>query len=301
MPTTRTPRPAAARDAARVSAVIASGAIAAPARRTARGRTLPPAKTGNPRADRVTPVVEKPAVLDELPAAPVGLSGQLKSHCQFYLANGMFHVHKAGCRDVRRGLKDSDYDEAISGQWATEEEAIRELWDDQIHDDVKRGVDPEPPAAELLGYLTETNFSPCCNLIPFPSPVSRDEDGNALEAGPIVTVVEPKPAPRDTEKAARARAVRRQTRPKGQPTTTTPTTPARPESAATAARREAKRKLARKVLLAAEEMVKGLPEGERQAAASTVSQWLHHLPVRGDDDGRWWPTSFPTPDRSDWR
>ncbi len=77
-------------------------------------------------------------------------------------------------------------------------------------------------------------------------------------------------------------------------------TPAKPS------KREAKQDLARRVMLAVDEVIRTMDESDvamllgRDAAAKTVSQWLHHLPV-----GQVWFVQnvkhLPKPDRSDWR
>jgi hypothetical protein len=69
--------------------------------------------------------------------------------------------------------------------------------------------------------------------------------------------------------------------------------------AATTATVSSKTALARRVVEAIGKVK--LTENE----AYVVSQWIHHLPA-GTESGvpgtrRWWPSSLPRPDRSDWR
>lgn len=90
---------------------------------------------------------------------------------QYLLANGDFQVHKAGCRDIDRLLKKSDYEQPIDAEYATEYEAIHDLYDDQIRER------PEPEAEKLTvrflhdhGYAGSVNFAPCLSLTPLPGP-----------------------------------------------------------------------------------------------------------------------------------
>lgn len=71
---------------------------------------------------------------------------------------------------------------------------------------------------------------------------------------------------------------------------------------------DAKNDLARRLVLAAEAMVKGLDESDaalsglsREEAAQFVANWLHSLPTGGRDGARWWGTELPKPATADWK
>jgi hypothetical protein len=77
----------------------------------------------------------------------------------------------------------------------------------------------------------------------------------------------------------------------------------KPAKVADTAKRDAKQALARKVLTA----IAGLNLSDDDAV--TAAFWVHHLPTGKSEPGsaeakrhdRWWPTTLPIPDRSDWR
>lgn len=71
---------------------------------------------------------------------------------------------------------------------------------------------------------------------------------------------------------------------------------------------DAKNDLARRLVLAAEEMVRNLNESDtalsgmsRKEAAQFVANWLHSLPTGGRDGARWWGTDLPIPATADWK
>jgi hypothetical protein len=73
-------------------------------------------------------------------------------------------------------------------------------------------------------------------------------------------------------------------------------------------RRDAKQDLARRVAEAIGDMLLHLDGSEMAATideterAAITTAWVHHLPTGNDDEGaRWWPSSLPKPDRSDWK
>ena len=71
---------------------------------------------------------------------------------------------------------------------------------------------------------------------------------------------------------------------------------------------EAKNDLARRLVLAAEAMVRNLNDSDaalsglsREEARQFVANWLHSLPTGGRDGERWWGTDLPRPATADWK
>jgi hypothetical protein len=237
------------------------------------------------------------------------------AHQFLLMPSGQFEVHKMGCRDVARQVKNSQYDKAMSAKWASEEEAIRDLWADQINE----STGPDSTVSQLNdgAYIQTVDFQPCCTLMPLGGNYGAKADARATAA-----IADPAPVKARTRTVANGKGATTATRtakPKGKPTPAGKPTPklpkgkvstgAKAESEAQAARRTAKRTLARSVLLSAEEMLTKLTVAElaalgmsREEAKACVSQWVHHLPVRDSSEATpWWPLTMPKPDRSDWR
>lgn len=296
MTTTRS-RPVTAKDGAEASAMIQKNART---RRPTRATT----KSGNTTEDRaareaaaalatvakgLTPE-EKTIAANEQPLA---------RHQALLMKDGAVRVHKMGCRDVARDLRNSQCDAPMAFEWASELQAATDFWSDHIEenwDPALGQVSPSPAWLEGQGFVLD--FKPCCDLIPMPV---TSEDGEALEAGPILVTA---PAIGTVAAAVKAAKPKRAPKPKAEPKAE-----AKVESAAVAARRAAKRDLARRVLLAAEAMLSNLDGSELASLGMTqdearvcVSQWVHHLPVRDSAEAvTWWPQTMPKPDRSDWR
>jgi hypothetical protein len=80
-------------------------------------------------------------------------------------------------------------------------------------------------------------------------------------------------------------------------------TPAEANGAAKPDKRSSKQALARAVVQAAADLFANIstrPTGEDDA--QTMANWLHHLPTGTTEGGqRWWPTTLPKPQRSDWK
>ncbi len=100
---------------------------------------------------------------------------------QYLLANGDFQVHKAGCRDIDKLLRRSDYEEPIDADFSTEYEAIHDLYEDQISEQA------EPEAEKLTvrflhdhGYAGSVRFAPCVTLTPLPGPNGLPEKEPAM-------------------------------------------------------------------------------------------------------------------------
>ena len=73
-------------------------------------------------------------------------------------------------------------------------------------------------------------------------------------------------------------------------------------------RSDAKNDLARRLVLAAEAMVRNLNDSDaalsglsREEARQFVANWLHSLPTGGRDGERWWGTDLPRPATADWK
>jgi phenylpyruvate tautomerase PptA (4-oxalocrotonate tautomerase family) len=124
-------------------------------------RTRANAKTGDPQADRAA---------RDAASLPTGYEGKATGQTLptgnekatptathvFMLVNGDFRVHAAGCKDVPKDLAKSDYSKAAEATWANEDEAVRELWSDQI-------AESDDPT-DLSSYFGATEFLPCCKL-----------------------------------------------------------------------------------------------------------------------------------------
>jgi hypothetical protein len=130
-----------------------------------------------------------------------------------------------------------------------------------------------------------------------------------VEKPEVLDIIKPKAGAADPKPTTPAKATPAKGKPKGTPTMGKPA-PSKQDAAT--AKRDAKRRLARAVLLAVETLVNSDyakdADFSKEEAAEIVSQWLHHLPVRDSketgeqtDSRPWWPLTFPLPDRSDWR
>jgi hypothetical protein len=90
-----------------------------------------------------------------------------------YIARGgQWRVHKAGCADVQREVKRDRLDPSWSTAYASQEEAIRDLWADQIGDNWNYDADGEPPLDYLRehGFVHSIDFLPCASaLVPLDS------------------------------------------------------------------------------------------------------------------------------------
>jgi hypothetical protein len=80
------------------------------------------------------------------------------------------------------------------------------------------------------------------------------------------------------------------------------------EAAPTASPREAKRDLARRLVMAAGSILESADGSEaflagmtKTEAAECLASWLHHIPARNDAGDGWAVGILPVPDRSDWR
>jgi hypothetical protein len=335
-PAEPTTRPETHTGASKAEAIASDAALPKPvaARRTARGRTLPPAKTGNPATDKASATLaqvaagltpdERTIVANDEPQ-PKALDKV--AHQFLLMPSGQFEVHKMGCRDIPKAVRGSQYDAALSAKWATEEEAIRDLWSDQIAESV--GTDATLEQLAGASYVHTVDFMPCTNLVPLaglttdgiapakaPASPNRDVKAAVQRGRTVANGKGATTATRTSAPTSRAKPERRTATPKAatqprQAATSTPTTGkgAKAESEAQAAKRTAKRTLARNVLLSIEGMLSGLTVAElaglgmsRDEARKVAAQWVHHLPVRDTTEAdSWWPKTMPKPDRSDWR
>jgi hypothetical protein len=82
----------------------------------------------------------------------------------FVGADGNFKIHKPGCRDIARELKNPhvDADTAHDTAYVSVEQAIRDLWSDQIGDNWSYERDGEPS----LDYLAEHSFVGSVDVLP---------------------------------------------------------------------------------------------------------------------------------------
>jgi len=247
---------------------------------------------------------------------------------QFTLVNGDFRVHKAGCRDIQKPGEHGDY--VASTVYDSQEEAVRDLWDDIIGD---YGMDPDQPSRDWLldhGLFSATRFYPCTNGLPTdkkastmttqPDTTTKPEaqatprkrgarkpdpkTGQTLGTGP--NAAKSTPVATDAAKNAEAKVLSGVTttpdKPGVRPTSPAPKPtsdvelPAEDVKQAKPEKRTAKQDLARRVVQAA-----GSLDGLTDEEKATISQWLHHLPTGTERGARWWAEELPRPNRSDWR
>jgi hypothetical protein len=158
------PGPAAVSKAKEETGLEAGQAVHVQAARKQRAARAT-AKTGDPQADRAARDVQ--ASKEQAKA-----TAPKPTHTHEYvLVNGDFRVHKAGCKDMAKDAKLSDYAQPATATWATEEEAVRELWEDIIGDEVDQDKDGPVPVSYLHkhGLVGATDFLPCCKLTPMPT------------------------------------------------------------------------------------------------------------------------------------
>jgi hypothetical protein len=217
-----------------------------------------------------------------------------KQKVQYLLVNGQFKVHKAGCRDIDKLMKKSDYEQPVDAAYATEYEALHDLWQDQIAE--QPGDDGHKATVSFLhdkGFVGATDFAPCLTITPLPVPgtvqprkkeptmapktttrtraTKADANGDVAEAPRRVrpsraaapaAEPEPAPAPRRARKAAAAPEPEPTPAPRrGRAKATAPEP--EPEQQVAAApkpnKREAKQDLARRAIEALDNMMEELP------------------------------------------
>jgi hypothetical protein len=214
------------------------------------------------------------------------------------LISGEHHIHTASCKDwtnkrIYRGTSAESWKLSADSQY----DVIQGCGEDIIAEH-----DPsfKSEAAGVEWYANEVRFFPCTDaLVP-------------LASDPRITS---KPARRG-RKVRSADGTDQVSAPQHEalPNQMGPELEASSAPAARTAKRDAKRDLATRVVLAAAEMVERLDGSElamlgvdvndakamteaREEVARTVSLWLHHLPADRDE----WVKVLPKPDRSDWR
>lgn len=113
--------------------------------------------------------------IEALDAAPAPPPPPEPVECEFLLDDrGLFRVHRAGCPDVAREIaKRSEYPEPGRATYASQLDAVRDLWDDQIRESWDGDGDYADAPPEWLaahGYVTSVIFVPCVrrSLAAFP-------------------------------------------------------------------------------------------------------------------------------------
>jgi hypothetical protein len=254
--TTRKPRPAAKTGNPAADRAVAQKAEDAKAR-----------QTGRKPAVHIAAVTETPATDSTNGAQPANPAyrapGRNKpADHEYVLVNGEFQVHLAGCADVKKALRESDYAAPVrvSG-WLTTDQAVRDLWSDII-------AECEPGDADLASFYAATHFAPCVRM----AQIDAKADSTPAKASKAPA----KPA------GAKAKA------------------PVAAKTDKRAAKQDLGNRvvLALAAMVASLDGSElALSDMTKAEAAQCVANWIHHVPVTRAT----WPTDFPTPDRSDWR
>jgi hypothetical protein len=256
----------------------------ATARKPATRKPAGQVRTGDPREDRAVrdaaaskdaevltgvgpdaPAPKPAAPARRAPAKPASAKAPASVKVAYLLdRSGQFRIHKAGCRDIRKEVAEAgNYEKAEPATYASQEEAIRDLWSDQIHE--SRDGDGEAPLTFLHehGYVGSVEFLPCASGL-----------------RPLAEAKAParKPAAKATANGSA------------------------PAKANGTTLRTAKQMLARRVAEAlVKEFAKATPE--EKAMVSYWMHSLPTGGADGSGAGgakRWWPAGLPRPTTADW-
>lgn len=227
--------------------------------------TASPAQRSISAGEHVPVFVEEPTP-EPTPATPAPgqevAENAAPTHA-YVLVNGDFRVHKAGCRDLKKEIQQSDYPRPYPFSPVSESDAIRQLWEDQIGDYGKKADEVSDDFLHEHSFVSSTSFAPCCGLEP-------------MSAGEA--------APKQDAKARRATAKRELAR------ALVLSLSAYWDHVGSQAEGE-------NGITEPWADVYSLEE-----AKDVMSQWLHHLPVHTPGKpGEWWPENMPRPNRSDWK
>lgn len=99
----------------------------------------------------------------------------------FLLArDGQFRVHKADCRDVSKEIKEAgNYEKAEPADWTSKEDAIRDLWSDQIHESYDGKGNAPLAFLHEHGFVGSVDFLSCTDslLKPLPAQAKAEDNG----------------------------------------------------------------------------------------------------------------------------
>ena len=180
---------------------------------------------------------------------------------------GQEEIHKAGCADLKRRNRPYRLSEALTMDVETLRDLYQVYWECIDEEAVANGDYPDVEHA-WYAWTGEFDVKPCAASVP----EMADPDA--------------KPAKRTRKAPAKASPE-----------------PAPEPAPAPVTRSEAKADLARRILLAVEEAMKGTDESDLfravlspEEAAQTVANWMAHLPAGTVESGaRYWPAGLPRP------
>lgn len=162
----------------------------ATATRRSNSTATPRTRTSGTRSRKTTPTGNKIEAVPDVtpPASTENKETPVPEMTHSFLlmnGSGVFQVHKADCPRVAADLKKSDYAAAMKFSPTSQEDAIRQLWDDQIREQAAGdGIKGDPDVAYLFdhGYVGETKFHSCAKLDKIVQPKPEKDPAGAKRA-----------------------------------------------------------------------------------------------------------------------